>query len=81
MILGDSFTLGQFGRIVLRHAQRYVWTHHRLCTFDWQWINRFHPDEVWMMPTERDMLCRPGAQPSGLPSVSVQALRASGEPY
>jgi hypothetical protein len=77
MVIGDSFTIGQFGRIVLRHASQYIWTHHRFCAFDWKWVDQFHPDEVWLMPTERNALCFPNAQPLGLPTVSAQAAHVS----
>jgi hypothetical protein len=80
MVLGDSFTEGGFGRIVLRRAAQYVWTHHWMCNFDWKWIDRFRPDEVWIMPTERAMLCSTGARPPGLPTSSVPALQAAAAP-
>jgi hypothetical protein len=54
--------------MVLQHAGRVVWLHHLLCGFDWKWIDQFHPDEVWWMPTERSILCGVGVTPSGFPS-------------
>jgi hypothetical protein len=40
---------------------------HRYCTFDWSWIERLHPDEVWWMPTERYMLFCHGTRPANMP--------------
>jgi hypothetical protein len=84
MIIGDSFTEVLFDRMVLRHAGQFAWTHYRHCSFDWSWIERLHPDEVWLMPTERLMLCDPGKQPAGLPpsplanSAGARSVRADG---
>ena len=33
------------------------------CAFDWNAIDRYRPDEVWWMPTERALVCDPGARP------------------
>jgi hypothetical protein len=41
--------------------------HHEGCGFDWGWIDRVLPDEVWWLPTERAMLCVPGVRPRGMP--------------
>ena len=49
--------------MVLAHARRFAWTHHQFCAFDWKWIDQFHPDEVWWMPTERYIVCPPGFIP------------------
>jgi hypothetical protein len=77
MVMGDSFTEGQFGRMVLAHAAQYLWTHDSVCNFDWKWIDRFRPAEVWYMPTERATLCGPGGRPilSG-PSLQASVARA-----
>ncbi len=64
MVIGDSFTGGLFDRLMLAHAGRFVWLEHHRCAFDWKAIDRFHPDEVWWMPTERFLLCDPGAEPA-----------------
>jgi alginate O-acetyltransferase complex protein AlgJ len=62
MVFGDSFTGGFVDRMLLR-AGRVIWLEHRKCAFDWRMIDRFHPDEVWWMPTERFLICDPGAKP------------------
>jgi alginate O-acetyltransferase complex protein AlgJ len=67
MILGDSFTNGHFIPLVLQHAGKVVWLAHKWCTFDWSAIDRFHPDEVWWIPTERFFLCNPGVRPLKFP--------------
>lgn len=66
MVIGDSFTEGLFAPMLLRHVGKVAWLHHLYCGFDWGWIDRFHPDEVWWMPTERYMVCRDGLYPIGL---------------
>ena len=63
MIIGDSFTIEYFAPMLMPHAGRVVWMHHQLCGFDWKWIDKLHPDEVWWMPTERFLVCNPGARP------------------
>jgi hypothetical protein len=73
LIIGDSFTRDFFGRLIAQRVGRVVWTHHRVCGFDWKWVEQFRPDEVWWMPTERQMLCRPGASPKGFPSQQAVA--------
>ena len=50
--------------MLLQHAGRVVWLEHQHCGFDWGAIDRFHPDEVWWMPTERFLVCDPGARPA-----------------
>ena len=40
--------------------------------FDWKWVDQFHPDEVWFMPTERYAFCT--AKPAGIPEAPQQAL-------
>jgi alginate O-acetyltransferase complex protein AlgJ len=57
MIIGDSFTSDLFPPMLLQHTGRVIWLHHQYCHFDWKWIDRFHPDEVWWMPTERFIVC------------------------
>ena len=63
MILGDSFTGAYFPSMLLQHAGRVVLVNHRICGFDWKAIDRFRPDEVWWMPNERFLICRPGVRP------------------
>ena len=67
MVLGDSFTGNFFNPLVTQHAGRLVWLEHHRCAFDWNAIDRFHPDEVWWMPTERFLLCDPGVAPANFP--------------
>jgi hypothetical protein len=67
MVIGDSFTGGVFPDMVLAHAGRVAWTHHQFCAFDWTWIDQFHPNEVWWMPTERYIVCTPGLHPKNMP--------------
>ena len=64
MIFGDSFTQDYFARMALQRAERVVWLEYRKCGFDWKAIDRFHPDEVWWMPTERFLICDPGRGPA-----------------
>lgn len=58
MIIGDSFTSVFFPPMLLSHVSRVVSVFHYWCAFDWKWIDQFHPDEVWWMPTERYLTCR-----------------------
>ena len=59
MLIGDSFTFYHFPPLLLQNVNRVVFINHRRCGFNWKWIDAFHPDEVWWMPTERFMLCEP----------------------
>jgi alginate O-acetyltransferase complex protein AlgJ len=68
MIIGDSFTMWYLARMLVKHVGRVIWQHHKLCGFDWKLIDRFKPDEVWWMPTERYLLCAPNVRPDGFPS-------------
>jgi alginate O-acetyltransferase complex protein AlgJ len=77
MIIGDSFTQ-VFVPMLLQHAGRVVWLHHQHCWFDWKWIDQFHPDEVWWMPTERYLLC--SGRPNGFPARAAQSNRPSTPP-
>jgi alginate O-acetyltransferase complex protein AlgJ len=63
MILGDSFTQGYFGPLLLPHVAHEISIHLSSCGFDWKAIDHFHPDEVWWMPTERLSTCNLGAAP------------------
>ena len=60
MVIGDSFTDGYFPVFLSQHVGRAVWFHHNYCGFDWASIDRIRPDEVWWMPVERYLICRPG---------------------
>ena len=59
MIIGDSFTTDDFTIPLLQHASRVVWINHQRCGFDRKWIDVYRPDEVWWMPTERFLTCKP----------------------
>jgi alginate O-acetyltransferase complex protein AlgJ len=66
MVIGDSFTVGYFPLFLSQHVGRAVWLHHNYCGFDWASIDKIRPDEVWWMPVERYLVCRPGQHPRGL---------------
>ena len=66
MVIGDSFTDGYFPLFLSQHVGRAVWLHHNYCGFDWASIDKIKPDEVWWMPVERYLVCRPGQYPRGL---------------
>ncbi len=59
MVIGDSFTTGLFPIFLSQHVGRAAWFHHEYCSFDWDWISKMKPDEVWWMPVERYLVCRP----------------------
>jgi len=65
MIIGDSFTQFYFAPMLMPHAAKVVWLYHDFCAFDWARIDEFRPDEVWWLPTERSLVCAPGARPAG----------------
>jgi alginate O-acetyltransferase complex protein AlgJ len=67
LILGDSFTGGYFPAMVLQHARRVIWIDHKSCGFNWSEVENYRPDEVWWMPNERFLVCKPGLKPMGLP--------------
>jgi hypothetical protein len=71
MVIGDSFTVGYFPLFLSQHVGRAVWFHHEYCGFDWAAIDRIRPDEVWWMPVERYLICRPGQHPHGLGGVEA----------
>ena len=52
--------------MILQHASRVVWVGHLVCGFDWSEAEKYRPDEVWWMPTERFLVCLPGVKPKGL---------------
>ena len=63
MVIGDSFTQGYFPLMLSQHGGRFIWIHHHECGFDWKYIDKFRPDEVWWAPTERFLICDPGVVP------------------
>jgi len=73
MIIGDSFTQSFFPPLLLHSTGRVVWVYYDFCGFDWKWIDQFHPDEVWWMPTERSFLCGKGKWPKNLPPLPAGA--------
>ncbi len=66
LILGDFFTGGYLPPMILQHAHRVVWMNHLVCGFDWNEVEKYHPDEVWWMANERFLVCIPGAETKGL---------------
>ena len=64
LLLGDSFTSGDFLTLLSHQVGRAIWIHHEHCGFDWAWIDKVHPQEVWWMPVERFLLCQPGRSPA-----------------
>jgi alginate O-acetyltransferase complex protein AlgJ len=75
MIIGDSFTMYYLAPLLANHVGRIVWQHHKFCGFDWKLIDRFQPDEVWFVPTERYLLCTPGVRPEGFPTAQQAVIR------
>ena len=67
LVIGDSFTTGYFPLMLSQHVGRAIWVHHHECGFDWKLIDRLRPDEVWWAPTERFIVCDPGAHPIDFP--------------
>jgi hypothetical protein len=63
MVIGDSFTASYFPPMLAEHGGRAIWLNHRQCRFDWSLIDRFQPDEVWWVPTERFLTCDEGVRP------------------
>ena len=67
LILGNSFTGGYLPPMILQHAHRVIWMDHKSCGFDWSDVEKYRPDEVWWMPDERFLVCKPDLKPKGLP--------------
>jgi alginate O-acetyltransferase complex protein AlgJ len=67
MVIGDSFTASYFPRMLLPHVGRAIWLNHHECGFDWKWIDKLKPDEVWWVPTERFVICDEGVRPLNFP--------------
>jgi hypothetical protein len=53
--------------MILQHASRVIWMDHKSCGFDWADVEKYRPDEVWWMPDERFLVCKPDLKPKGLP--------------
>jgi hypothetical protein len=77
MVIGDSFTASYFPRMLLRHVGRAIWLNHRQCGFDWKWLYKFQPDEVWWIPTERFVICDEGVRPLNFAGSSRDRARGS----
>jgi hypothetical protein len=67
MVIGDSFTASYFPPMLGEHVGRAIWLNHRECGFDWNWIDKLQPDEVWWTPTERFLICDEGVRPANFP--------------
>jgi alginate O-acetyltransferase complex protein AlgJ len=63
LVIGDSFTASYFPLMLSQHGGRAIWIHHHECGFDWKLIDKYRPDEVWWVPTERYLVCDPGVTP------------------
>jgi alginate O-acetyltransferase complex protein AlgJ len=66
VVIGDSFTASYFPPMLAQHVGRAIWLNHRECGFDWSLVERFQPDEVWWVPTERFLTCEEGVRPLNL---------------
>ena len=76
LIIGDSFTAHLFPPMIAANGGRAFWIHHKLCQFDWAWLEKFKPDQVWYMPTERYMPCDLRRRPIGMPTRGATASDA-----
>jgi hypothetical protein len=56
-----------FTPLIVENGAQALWMHHQWCEFDWSWIERFRPTEIWWMPNERLFLCKPNAHPKNMP--------------
>ena len=73
MVVGDSFTMVHFAPMIAASGGRAIWLHHNFCGFDWQWIEKLQPDQVWYLPTERYFPCDVRRHPTGMPARGVTA--------
>ncbi len=80
LILGDSFTAAYFAPMIAASGGRAIWLHHKSCGFDWPWIDKFQPDQVWYMATERYFPCDVKKYPAGMPARGVTAGDAPKSP-
>jgi alginate O-acetyltransferase complex protein AlgJ len=74
LILGDSFTVHHFAPMIAANGARAVWVHHQNCGFDWKWIEKFQPDQIWYLPTERYFACDPRRRPRGMPATAAASV-------
>ena len=77
VVIGDSFTVEYFPLFLSQHVGRAVWFHHNYCGFDWASIDKIRPDEVWWMPVERYLVCRPGQKLKNFPDGEAKRNAAS----
>jgi alginate O-acetyltransferase complex protein AlgJ len=75
LVIGDSFTTGYFPQFLAPRVRRAIWIHHQYCGFDWNWIDKLKPDEVWWTPVERFLVCAPGQSPKNLAANDVSVIR------
>lgn len=55
LVLGDSFTVGLFARLLMRFAGEVLWLHHRTGRFDPRLVDEFDPDIVILAVVERHL--------------------------
>ncbi|MFG1400053.1 alginate O-acetyltransferase AlgX-related protein [Roseixanthobacter pseudopolyaromaticivorans] len=65
LVIGDSFSQHFWPRLLERVTSRFAWMHHSACKFEWPAVERFKPDLVIYMVTERSLPCR--GQPIDMP--------------
>lgn len=58
LVIGDSFSQAFWPRLLAARTSRFGWMQHSACKFDADAIDRFRPDIVVYMPTERSLPCR-----------------------
>ena len=63
--------------MILQHAHRVIWMDHKSCGFDWSDVEKYRPDEVWWMPNERFLVCKPGLKPKGLPESKEESTEGT----
>jgi alginate O-acetyltransferase complex protein AlgJ len=82
MVIGDSFTASYFPPMLAEHVGRAIWLNHRECGFDWGLVEKFQPDEVWWVPTERFLICDEGVRPANFvgPGDDRSRVGVSGAP-
>ena len=79
MVIGDSFTTEYFPLFLSQHVGRAVWFHHEYCGFDWAWIDKIRPDQVWWAPVERYLICHPGQKLKNFPKGESRVTKAVNE--
>jgi len=64
LVIGDSFTQHYWTRLLAARTSRFAWMHHSYCRFEMDAIDRFKPDIVIYIPTERSIACKPQKGPA-----------------